>query len=204
MRALADKVCNYSKCLVDMGLMASMSGNVSVRVAPGVILMTPTACMKDELTPEDLVTVDLNGHRLSGNTPISTEGWMHLAMYRARPSIGAVVHAHPVTVTALGIVEQAPSLAITGEGAAFVGPIATVEWFIPGTEALATAVGKVASWSDSIILRHHGAVTAGVSLEEAFARMQSFEQVAQIYVKGQQLGLVREIPEADVRTMRGE
>jgi len=156
------------------------------------------------LSPEDLVTVDLNGHRLSGNTPISTEGWMHLAMYRARPSIGAVVHAHPVTVTALGIVEQAPSLAITGEGAAFVGPIATVEWFIPGTEALATAVGKVASWSDSIILRHHGAVTAGVSLEEAFARMQSFEQVAQIYVKGQQLGLVREIPEADVRTMRGE
>lgn len=203
MYEIAEKICNYSRRLVDLGLMASMSGNISVKVAPGIILMTPTACMKDELVPDDLITVDLRGHRLTGTKPISTEGWMHLAMYRARPSIAAVVHAHPVTVTALGIAERAPSLEITGEGAAFLGPVATVEWFIPGTENLALAVGEVATWSDSIILRHHGAVTAGSSLEEAFSRMQSFEHVAQIYVTAQQLGVVRQIPEADIRAMRG-
>ena len=204
MEEIARKMCVYAKRLVDEGLMASMSGNLSARVAPGVVLMTPTACMKDELRPEDLVTVDLRGHRLVGTTAISTEGWMHLAMYQARPSIAAVVHAHPIHVTALGMVEARPSLDLTSEGAAFVGPVGMVEWHIPGTAALGAAVGQASVHSDAIILRHHGAVTAGASLEEAFARMQSFEHVAQIYLLTQTHGIARALPAADIRKMRGE
>lgn len=204
MEEIARKICTYAKRLVDEGLMASMSGNLSARIAPGVVLMTPTACMKDELRPADLVTVDLRGHRLAGTSAISTEGWMHLAMYQARPSIGAVVHAHPIHVTALGMIEARPSLDLTSEGAAFVGPVGMVEWIVPGTAALGAAVGEVSAHSDAIILRHHGAVTAGASLEEAFARMQSFEHVAQIYLLTQQHGIARALPADDIRAMRGQ
>lgn len=201
--SLEERICYYSKRLVDLNLMASASGNLSVNVN-GRILMTPTSCMKDELTPDDLVEVDLAGHRLRGSKPISTEGRMHLAIYQSRPDVKAVVHAHPITVTALGIAEDAPSLNITGEGSAFVGPVGMVEWFIPGTEALASAVGRVSERSDSIILRHHGAVTCGKDLQEAFSRMQAFEHVAQIYRQAQLLGRVREIDPRDVALMRGQ
>lgn len=199
---LEERVCYYAKRLVDLNLMASASGNLSVRV-DGRIVMTPTACLKDELTPDDLVVVDLAGHRLSGTMPLSTEGRMHLAIYQQRKDVNAVVHAHPVTVTALGIAEDAPSLNITGEGAAFVGPVGMVEWLIPGTEALAIATGIASKTSDSIILRHHGAVTCGRDLAEAFARMQAFEHVAMIYKYAQELGRVREIPARDIAKMRG-
>ena len=199
--SLEDRICRYARRLVELELMASASGNLSVRV-DGRVLMTPTSCMKDELTPEDLVEVDMAGHRLRGDRPISTEGRMHLAIYQQRPDVHAVVHAHPITVTALGIAEDAPQLAITGEGADFVGEVGLVEWFIPGTEALASAVGRVSSHSDSIILRHHGAVTCGATLEDAFARMQAFEHVAKIYLRAQQLGRVREIDPRDVARMR--
>lgn len=198
---LEERMCLYARRLVEMNLMASASGNLSANVN-GRILMTPTACMKDELTPDDLVVVDLAGHRLQGSKPISTEGRMHLAIYQNRPDVRAVIHAHPITVTALGIAEDRPSLDITGEGAAFVGPVGMVEWFIPGTEALASEVGRVSRASDSIVLRHHGAVTCGVDLADAFARMQAFEHVAQIYMKAQQLGRVRELDPRDIAKMR--
>lgn len=200
----AKDICRYSKRLVDLGLMASMSGNLSVMVAPGVVLMTPTSSMKDELRPEDLVTVDLHGHILSGDRQISTEGWMHLAMYRARPAMRAVVHAHPPHVTALGMIEQQPSLDITSEGAAFVGPIGMVEWIVPGGPALGEAVGRVSRTSESIILRQHGAVTGGSSLQEAFARMQSFEHAAKVYLLTLQYAVPRALPAEDIRRMRGE
>lgn len=200
---VAERICYYAKRLVDLDLMASMSGNLSVRMPDGRFLMTPTACMKDELTPDDLVLVNAEGERVGGHTRMSTEGWMHLAMYATRPDVHAIVHAHPVTVTALGIAEAAPDLAINGEGAAFVGPIAVVPWMIPGTKELGVAVGIASAASDAIVLRQHGAVTSGTSLEEAFARMQSFEHVAKMYVVAKQLmGDVPRISPADVARMR--
>lgn len=201
---LDERVCYYAKRLVDLDLMASMSGNISVRLPDDRFLMTPTACMKDELHPDDLVVVNGAGERVAGQTRMSTEGWMHLAIYKNRPDVQAIVHAHPITVTALGIVEDAPNLAINGEGAAFVGPIAMVPWFIPGTKELGVAVGEASATSDALILRQHGAVTSGTSLEEAFARMQSFEHVAKMYVVARQLSSdVPRISPEDIARMRG-
>lgn len=198
----ARAICHYSRLLVERGLMAGLSGNLSVRLSGGLILMTPAGGRKDEYAPADLALVDLTGRPLRGSTAMSSEGHMHLAIYRMRPDVGAVVHAHPPVATALGIAEREPCLDITAEGAAFVGAVKTVPWILPGSAELASAVGDAAAGCNAMILRHHGAVCLGCHLSEAVSRMESLEHVSRVYQAALALGMVRTLPDPDVARLR--
>lgn len=190
----AQNICDMAKTLVDQDLMASLSGNLSVRLDDHRVLITPTDCRKDRLSPEDLIVVDFEGNTVEGHAHMSTEGAMHLAVYQCRPDVRAVVHAHPITATACGLAISPPALNLTSEGAMFVGPVAMVDWAVPGTPALATLVAQAAQHHDAMILRHHGAVTLGATLTYAFGRMQSLEHIAKMAVIAQQLGPLRASP----------
>src|SRR5947208_15282329 len=89
----------FGKKLHDAGHVAATDGNLSIRLDDGRILATPTGMRKGMMHPEDMVIVDLNGHKCCGERNPSSELGMHLLIYNTRPDINAVVHGHPVTAT---------------------------------------------------------------------------------------------------------
>ena len=98
-RKYRHEIVRLGSMLHRCGFVAGMDGNLSVRLDPNRILVTPTAMSKGMMRPSDLVIVDVEGRKLAGRRNVSSEIGMHLLIYRMRPDVGSVVHAHPPTAT---------------------------------------------------------------------------------------------------------
>src|ERR1019366_239861 len=94
-----DEIVRVGRMMYERGWIASTDGNISVRLDAARILATPTGICKGAMTPEDPIICDMDGNRLSGTRHCTTEMPMHVAVYKERPEIRAVVHAHPPTAT---------------------------------------------------------------------------------------------------------
>lgn len=185
------------------GLIAGNAGNLSARLGADHILTTPTGALKGMMAPEDLVVVDLEGCPIPGQsqTP-SSELKVHLAIYAKHSRVQAIVHAHPITATAIALQPTLPNYCITAEGAASLGTIIRVPYLPPGDWPLARACARAAEFGDIVILRHHGAVTMGQTLQEAFARMDALEHVSKIYRDSMMLGHVPTLELEEVHRLR--
>src|SRR5574341_1916557 len=93
------EIVRFGKKLHELGYVAATDGNLSVRLGPNRVLATPTSMSKGAMRPADLVVVDMSGRKLSGRRNVSSEIAMHLLIYKLRPDVHAVVHAHPPTAT---------------------------------------------------------------------------------------------------------
>ncbi len=162
------RICSL---LYDRRLTFSAGGNVSVRVG-NTVLITPSGRNKGSLSTDDPVLVGMDGTPLSDGKP-SIETGFHLALYGKRKDVNAVVHCHPPYSTALSVTggDIEP---YTPEGALLLGNVAKVPYGMPGTPELVEAVAA-ASGSNAMIMAHHGALTQGSSLEEAYNRMEELE-----------------------------
>lgn len=197
------KILEACKRLERAGLIAGTSGNVSIRRGESV-WTTPTTRLKELLEEEDLVELTLDGEKVDpASASPSSEVAMHLEIYRAVPWATAVVHAHPITATALATSCEKLDFCVTAEGAASIGPIARVAYITPGTRALALASARaIETGSRAALMRHHGAVCVGESLEEAVARMESLEHVAKIIARMKAIGDIPLLDEDEVRRLR--
>ena len=129
----------------------------------------------------DYIPLDIKtGRPLRKRDLPSTEIYMHLACYRARKDVGAVVHTHPVIATALGIA-NIKLKTVTYEAAVNIkSPIARIGYIKPGTRKLGNAVGRAIRKHNAILLKNHGLITVGKDLKEAFLRTLAVERVALI------------------------
>jgi L-fuculose-phosphate aldolase len=189
------------------GLIAGQDGNVSVRHAPGRLLVTPRGLLKSELTPEDIVEVDLEGRHLGGSRMASTELDLHLRVYRRRPDCGAVVHAHPPMATAFAVVGEGIPGNVLPEVAVLMGEVPLVPYATTGTPALGDAVEPFLEGHDAVLLANHGAVVWGANLTTARIRMESLEHAARILAAARCLGpITRLTPEqmTDLERLRGK
>jgi L-fuculose-phosphate aldolase len=189
------------------GLIAGQDGNVSVRHAPGRLLVTPRGLLKSELTPEDIVEVDLEGRHLGGSRMASTELDLHLRVYRRRPDCGAVVHAHPPMATAFAGVGEGIPGNVLPEVAVLMGEVPVVPYATSGTPALGNAVEPFLEGHDAVLLANHGAVAWGANLATARIRMESLEHAARILAAARCLGpITRLTPEqmTDLERLRGK
>jgi L-fuculose-phosphate aldolase len=189
------------------GLIAGQDGNVSVRHAPGRLLVTPRGLLKSELTPQDIVEVDLEGRHLGGSRMATTELDLHLRVYRRRPDCGAVVHAHPPMATAFAVVGEGIPGNVLPEVAVLMGEVPLVPYATTGTPALGDAVEPFLEGHDAVLLANHGAVAWGASLATARIRMESLEHAARILVAARCLGpITRLTPEqmTDLERLRGK
>ncbi len=191
------------KRLERAGLIAGTSGNVSIRCGESV-WTTPTTRLKEFLVEEELVELTLDGEKVNPESASpSSEVAMHLEIYRAVPWATAVVHAHPITATARATSCEVLDFCVTAEGAASIGPIARVPYITPGTRELALACARaIETGARTVLMRHHGAVCVGESLEEALARMESLEHVAKIIAQMKASGEVMVLEEDEVRRLR--
>ncbi|MGW0579864.1 class II aldolase/adducin family protein [Streptomyces sp. NPDC002920] len=162
------------------GLVVGTSGNVSVRVGD-TVLVTPSGVPYDRLTPADVTGVDLTTGRqvLGGLTPTS-ELPMHLAVYRATDA-GAVVHTHAVHATAVSVlVDELPTVHYMA--GALGGPVRVAPYALYGTEELARNTLRALADRTGCLLRNHGTLTYGTTLDEAYDRTAQLEWMCRLWL----------------------
>lgn len=161
------------------GLVVGTSGNVSVRV-DDLVLVTPSGVPYDRLTPDDALAVRLDGRRVLGTLKPTSELPMHLAVYRTSAA-RAVVHTHAVHATAVStLVSELPLVHYMT--AALGGPVRVAPYERYGTDALAARMVEALEERSGCLLRNHGAVTHGATLDQAYDRMAQLEWMCRVWL----------------------
>ncbi len=197
-------VVAVARLLQGRGLTAATDGNISCRLSPGELLFTPTGLSKGRVREEDLVVTDLSGAVLRGSRRPSAEFRMHLAIYEERDDVGAVVHAHPPTATAMTIagVSWLMERPVIPEVVAVFGAIPTLPYATPTSEEVPGDVRRAVRKHVGLLLDRHGAVTVGPDLWTAYDRMEKLEHSARILSLAHRLGEVRELTPEQVARLR--
>lgn len=170
------------------GYMAATDGNVSLRLDDGNILITPSGRCKQLIEPDELILVDPEGKILEGNGAPSSEGRLHYLVYRNRPDITAVVHAHPPLATAMSVAGRHLDCTALPELMIHLGSVPTAPYATPTTDELPVAVEPYLQGSDALLLDHHGTLTMGSTLERAWALTEKLEHASQTLLAAEQLG----------------
>ena len=182
------------------GFAASNDGNVSYRLEGG-ILATPTGLCKGDLRASDLIVIDKEGKVLEGRLRPSSEIPMHLAIYRLRPDVNCVVHAHPPYCTGFAVAGIPLDRCVLPEIVTTIGSIPLTSYGTPSTEEVPQAVSEVIRTCDALLLANHGAVTVGEGLMETYYKMERIEHYAHILFIARQLGGEIQLTSEQVRKL---
>ena len=191
---LRQEMVRIGRLMWERGYVAATDGNLSARLGNERLLVTATGHSKGSLSVDDLVILDLDGepvasYRGRGQRP-SSEILMHLEVYRQRPDVGAIVHAHPPVATAFSIAGVSLARCVLPEVVITLGSIPTAEYATPGTTDVSLSIREAIRDHDALILAHHGSLTVGETLWEAYLRLEKVEHTAQITLVAHQLGQV--------------
>ncbi|HET9799585.1 MAG TPA: class II aldolase/adducin family protein [Gemmatimonadaceae bacterium] len=199
---VAEEIVAVCCRLYDAGLIAGQDGNVSVRLSSGHILVTPSGLSKVDVAADQLVELTAEGEPVTPGCTASSEIEMHLRIYRARPDVRAVVHAHPPVATAFGVAGRDFMDDVLPEVIFHLGGVPLVPFALPGTPALGDAMAPFLARHDAFLLASHGATTVGPSLRLAHQRMESLEHAARILHAASQLGPPARLRDEDVTALR--
>ncbi len=177
-RELQYELVEACRRLSGLGMMPASDGNLSLRSDEQNIIITPSGVRKEQLKPQDLVEVAIESEEAS--SAASSEWQMHVALYQARQDVQAIVHVHPVYLTAFGLQSEKPDVSYLHETAETVGEIVLIASEEPGTKAFADQVVADLGNAAVGILKNHGAISVGDSLEEALFRMERAEHLAHV------------------------
>ncbi len=182
------EVLRFGSLLHSCGFVAGMDGNLSCRLDRDRILVTPTAMSKGMMRGSDLVIVDLEGRKLAGRRDVSSEIAMHLLIYRLRPDVRGVVHAHPPTATGFAASGMALNRPLVCELVVGLGCIPLARYGTPGTHELSDALEPLVPQYDAILMANHGVVAYGEDLHQAYMKMETVEHFARIALVAHVLG----------------
>lgn len=197
------EICEVGKRLYNLFLIAGNDGNISVRLDDKRILVTPSGISKGRLKPEDMVIVSPDGELLAaaaGRVP-SSEHRMHLIIYRNRPDIRAVVHAHPPTATGLAAAGVGLDHIFLPEAVIRTGPTPCVPYTIPGGNELPESLVPYLKDHDTLLLGNHGVVAYTDDLWEAQAFLETVELAARIFLAAKAAGVVNYLSEAQIAAL---
>lgn len=182
---LREQIVVYGQSLFERGLTMGSSGNISVRLADGGWLMTPTNACLGRLDPVRIARLDAKGQLLDGDAP-TKEHFLHMAMYDERPQSGAIVHlhsTHSVAVSCLPEINPCDCIPpLTAYYIMRVGKLPLVPYHMPGDPALADAVRGLAGKHNAVLLANHGPVVAGKTLEAAIYATEELEETAKLFL----------------------
>jgi len=185
------------------GYTASNDGNISARLGPDRLLMTPKGVCKGFMTPDMMCITDLEGRKLQGDRDPSSEILMHLEAYRQRPDVHAVVHAHPPTATGFAVAGIPLDRAVLAEVLTTLGSIPIAAYATPSTSELPEAVRKYIKAHDGMLLANHGALAVGADLYSAYFKMETIEHFAKISLVARLLGRENLISREEVERLQG-
>ena len=202
---------NYRKFIVESGLRMLNSGltvetwgNISARdPETGLIYLTPSGMSYPAITEDDVVVMNSQFERVSGDRKPTVEYAMHISIMNHRPEINAVVHTHPIYSQVFAVLhEDIPQ--IIDEAAQFLGgPCRCAGYALPGSLDLAdNVVQALGTDAMSCLMANHGAVCVGETMDEAFKVCKVLEMTAQIYQMARSIGTPKMIAEENIRSMR--
>jgi L-fuculose-phosphate aldolase len=185
------------------GYTASNDGSISARLDDRRLLMTPKSICKGFMEPSMMCITDLDGTKLAGERDPSSEMQMHLEVYRQRPDVNAVVHAHPPVATAFAVAGIPLDRAVLAEVVTTLGSVPIAEYATPSTKELPDAVRKYVKAHDGMLLANHGALTLGTDLFSAYYKMETIEHFANISFVARMLGGERLLSRDEVVRLQG-
>ncbi len=190
-------ICQVGEWMHRKGFIDATSGNISARLDENRILATPSGLAKGFMTPQQLIVVDMDGQRVdspnAANVDLhpTSELAMHLECYRKRPDVGGVVHAHPQTAVALTIADYDFNQCLIPEVVVTMGYVPVTPYATPASVENRDAITTLIENHDVILLAHHGSLTVGKSVWEAYLLLESLEHNANILYRVVQLGGAR-------------
>lgn len=197
---MRDAIVETGRIAYAEGLMPGSNGNISVRLADGNVLISPSGLCKGRMTPGNLMIVDMAGRVVQpADDPalkVSSETPMHLEAYRQRPDVRAVVHAHPSHAVALSVADIPLRPEVLPETLIVFGQVPTSDFGMPTTDDDARIIRELVVKHDAIILRNHGSLTVGKHLDDALIFLERVEHAAQVQILAQSLGKVTPMPDA--------
>jgi L-fuculose-phosphate aldolase len=187
---LKEQICEIGRRVYAKGFAAANDGNISIRVGDNEVLCTPTMVSKGYIKPEDICKVDMEGKQLAGVRKRSSEILLHLAVYKNRPDVKAVVHCHPPHATAFAVAGVPIPQCVLPEVEVFLGEVPTAIYETPGTQKFADTIVPHLKSSNTIILANHGTVTFGPDLEKAYWNSEIIDAYCKILILAGHLGRV--------------
>ena len=195
------EIIEAGRRLYERGYVVSSDGNISVRLDDKRILTTPAGMNKGELKRDDLVVVDMDGKKLQGRREPSSELNMHLFIYRNRPDVKAIVHAHPPYCTGYATAGIPLDKCVLPEVILTIGSIPLAQYATPSTEEVAESLKPYIADSQAVLLANHGAVTFGKDVMDAYRKLERIEHAAHISFVSHTLGGQRILPEEQVKKL---
>jgi len=191
------EVCHQ---LADRGFTSATGGNISVRLPDGTFWVTPSRLHKARVTRRDLVRIDAKMRKLEGARQPSSETPVHLAMYRALPQAGAVVHAHPPAATGFAQARKAIDCRSSSEATAILTRrVPLIAYERPSTDRLAKAVERaMRPECKAYLMANHGALAWGADLWEAYDILDTLEVFSRSLVAAAAIGGARPLPGREV------
>lgn len=198
---LKDLMCDIGRRIWLKGFCAGNEGNHSYRISENRILCTPTGISKGNLKPEDLCIVDMEGKQVSGSRKRTSEIRLHLAIYRQRPDVKAVIHSHPPHATAFAVAGVELPTCIHPEAEIFLGAVKTARYVTPGDNRLGDSIAPFVKDSNTILLGNHGVVCYDQDLEQAYYKLEIVDAYARILLLAKQVGNVRPLAADEMKEL---
>ena len=187
------EICEIGRRIYMNGFVAANDGNISVKVSENEYYCTPTGVSKGFMTPDMIIKIDADGNKLEGKLNPSSEIKMHMRVYRERPDVNAVVHAHPPTATAYAVAGIPLDKYLLPEAILVLGDVPICKYGTPSTMEIPDSLEPYIQTHDAFLLQNHGALTVGCNLTKAFFVMEEVEFSAKIALMAQQLGNQNEL-----------
>ena len=191
---LKEDICDIGRRIYMNHFVAANDCNISVKVSENEFYCTPTGVSKGFMTPDMIIKVDGEGNKIEGELNPSSEIKMHLRVYKERPDVQSVVHAHPPIATAFAVANIPLDDYILPEAILFLGPVPICDYGTPSTMEIPDSLAPYIQTNDAFLLKNHGALTVGNSLLKAYFNMESLEYYAKITLLTRLIGKKEEIP----------
>lgn len=178
-----DKVCEAGKLLLKEGLVARTWGNVSIKVSETQMVITPSGRMYDELTPEEMVLVDIYTLKYEGKLKPSSELKLHCEVYKTRPNINAVIHTHQMYASIVAAAQK-DVIVLNEEHQKILGAkiIKAAPYALPNTKKITVETARAIEQSNAALMSNHGVVCIGKDLEDTFEVARTLEKACELFI----------------------
>jgi L-fuculose-phosphate aldolase len=198
---IKEQLCDIGRRIWQKGFCAGNEGNHSMRIGPDRYLCTPTNISKGNMTPDDICLVDGAGNQFSGRLKRTSEFLMHAAIYKARPDVTAVIHAHPPHATAFAIAGIDLPTGVHPEAEVFIGHVKTSKYVCPGDGRLAETILPHVHGSNTVLMAGHGVVCFDINLEQCYYKLEIVDSYARVLLLARQLGNINTFSPQEMREL---
>lgn len=201
-RELREQMVYFARQMITTGLVRGTSGNLSTREpGAGTCLVTPSGVDYDIMKPEDVVLVDLSGRPVTPGLKPSVDTPIHVAIYRARPDVGACIHTHSPFAAAFSTLGREIPPLITESAGYLGGAVRVMDYVPPARPDTGDVVAAGLGGDRAVLLPNHGVIAVGENLKKGFGAAMAVEESAHVAYIALQLGAPSLVPDAEVVRM---